>query len=141
MVILLVVLKPHRAGIWTTSARPSESVMYYQLLNGCPAIVVPVKLGAPLLAWDTLTLDHLWKVALPKEGDALDGTAGFGGIVRTIYEYLDLCVDWERVVLSTQQDGTDASVTDGDAKADAETKKKALKDALALLVAGAVRSG
>ncbi|GJE86438.1 hypothetical protein PsYK624_025180 [Phanerochaete sordida] len=141
MVILVVGLKPHRAGIWTSSQRPSESVMYYQLLNGCPAIVVPVKLGAPLLAWDTLTLDHLWKVALPKEGDALDDTAGFGGIVRTVFEYIDLCVDWERVVLSTQQDGTDASVTNGDVKADAESKKKALKDALALLVAGAVRSG
>lgn len=141
MVILVVGLKPHRAGLWTSSQRPSESVMYYQLLNGCPAIVVPVKLGAPLLAWDTLTLDHLWKVALPKEGETLDGAAGFGGIVKTIFEYLDLCVDWNRVVLSTQQDSSDASVAEGDAEADAETKKKVLRDALSLLVAGAVRSG
>lgn len=102
---------------------------------------MPVKLGAPLLSWDTLTLDHLWNVALPKDGEVLKGTVGFGGIVKTIFEYLDLCVDWERVVLSTQQHGVDASVMKGDTTVDAQTRKQALKDALALLVAGAVRSG
>ncbi len=67
MVIVLVGLKPHRK-LWTTSARPGESVINYLLLNGCPAIVVPVKVGAPLLAWDALTLEELWKVELPLEG-------------------------------------------------------------------------
>jgi hypothetical protein len=61
MVILCVGLKPHRS-LWTTSARPGESVIKYLLLNGCPAIVVPVKIGAPLVAWDALTLEELWKV-------------------------------------------------------------------------------
>ena len=56
LVILVIGLKPHRK-IWTSSQRPSESVINYQLLDGCPAIVVPVKLGAPLLAWDSLTLE------------------------------------------------------------------------------------
>ena len=141
MVILLVGLKPHRAGIWTTSARPSESVMYYQLLNGCPAIVVPVKVGAPLVAWDALTLDKLWKVELPKDGEALQDDHGFGGIVKTIFEYLDLCVDWERLVLSTEQGGEDASTVAGDAAANIEAKKSVLREAVSLLVAGAIRSG
>lgn len=141
MVILLVGLKPHRAGMWTTSARPSESVIYYQLLNGCPAIVVPVKLGAPLIAWDALTIDKLWKVELPKDGNVLQDDHGFGGIVKTIFEYLDLCVDWERVVLSTEQGGEDASTVAGDAAADLEAKKAVLRGAVSLLVAGAVRSG
>ncbi|EKM56539.1 uncharacterized protein PHACADRAFT_172219 [Phanerochaete carnosa HHB-10118-sp] len=141
MVVLLVGLKPHRAGIWTSSQRPSESVIYYQLLNGCPTIVIPVKLGAPLLGWDTLTLDRLWKVTLPKDGEALDGTTGFSGIVKTIFEYLDLCVDWGRVVLSTQQNELDVSVAASDTETDVDLKKIALKDALSLLVAGAVRSG
>ncbi len=141
MVILVVGLKPHRAGLWTTSARPSESVMYYQLLNGCPAIVVPVKVGAPLVAWDALTLEQLWKVSLPKE-DEVSGDSKFSGIVSVIFEYLDLCVDWDRLVLSAEQGGEDASVVkDGDVQADLEGKKRVVKDAVALLVAGAVRSG
>jgi hypothetical protein len=147
MVILVVGLKPHRAGLWTTSARPSESVIYYQLLNGCPAIVVPVKVGAPLVAWDALTLEQLWKVPLPREEDAVGAGAGaadggkFGGIVTVIYEYLDLCVDWDRTTLSADQGGEDASVVKEDGQVDLEGKKRALRNAVALLVAGAVRSG
>lgn len=54
----------------------------------------------------------------------------FGGIVNVFFEYLDMCVDWERVVVS----GDPAKPTDMDAR-------KALKSALGLLVAAAVRSG
>lgn len=115
--------------------------MYYHLLNGCPAIVVPVKVGAPLVAWDTLTLDKLWKVALPKDGEVLESSHGFGGIVKVLSEYLDLCVDWDRVVLSTSQSETDASAVAGDTSADTQAKKAALTNAVSLLVAGAVRSG
>ncbi|EJF63816.1 hypothetical protein DICSQDRAFT_101872 [Dichomitus squalens LYAD-421 SS1] len=134
LVVLAVGLKPHRAGLWTTSQRPSESVIQYQLLNGCPAIVVPARLGAPLLAWDTLTLEQLWKVQLP-EGDgpqtaSKDGK--FEGIVGVLYEFLDLCVDWERLVLST------AGEQGGESAAD---KEEAVKDAVEVLVAAAVRSG
>jgi hypothetical protein len=116
--------------------------MYYHLLNGCPAIVVPVKVGAPLLAWDTLTLDKLWKVALPKEGQVLQSDHGFGGIVKVVFEYLDLCVDWERVVLSTKQEGEDASAARDEEKesVSVEEKKRVLRESILLLVAGAVRS-
>ena len=146
IVVLVVGLKPHRAGLWTTSHRPSESVIQYQLLNGCPAIVVPAKLGAPLLAWDTLTLEQLWKVQLP-EGDgpkAVSKDGRFEGIVSVLYEYLDLCVDWERVVLSTAgEQGGDAAadVKDGETQVEEEKKKEAVKDAVEVLVAAAVRSG
>ncbi|KAJ7637051.1 hypothetical protein FB45DRAFT_789284 [Roridomyces roridus] len=131
MVILCVGIKPHRA-LWTTSARPSESVINYVLLNGCPAVVIPVKVGAPLVAWDALTLEDLWKVPLPTdetEDVAIDKQGKFGGIVNVLFEYLDLCVDWERVVVS----GDPEKPTDMDGR-------KALKSALALLVASAIRS-
>lgn len=120
------------------------------LLNGCPAVVVPAKVGAPLLAWDTLTLEQLWDVDLPPSPSA-DGASStetrsasdkFEGIVNVIYEYLDLCVDWERFtvpgsvspgesddVSKEKQDGTHALATKG-----------ALKDAVTLLVAAAIRS-
>lgn len=73
-------LKPHRGKMWTSSQRPSESVMRYQLLSATPALLVPAKVGAPLLAWDAHTLAEPGKLQL----DAL-------------YEFLDMCVDWERV--------------------------------------------
>jgi hypothetical protein len=124
MVVLLVGLKPHRK-MWSTSARPEESVINYILLNGCPAIVVPVKVGAPLVAWDGLTLEQLWKVILPAEKEAKSVDGRFEGIVDVLFEYLDLCVDWERVASPAVQDG------DG---------KSAVKSALTVLVAGAVKS-
>lgn len=114
--------------------------MYYHLLNGCPALVVPVKIGAPLLAWDTLTLEHLWKVPLPQENEVVY-SGKFGGIVNVISEFLDLCVDWDRLVLSAEQGGTDASLVKEDVEADLVAKKRAVKDAVTLLVAGAIRSG
>ncbi|KAI8986749.1 hypothetical protein BD414DRAFT_486929 [Trametes punicea] len=142
LAVFVVGLKPHRT-FWTTSARPEESVIQYQLLNGCPAVVVPARIGAPLLAWDTLTLEKLWKVALP-EGDAPDARSKggeFEGIVDVLYEFLDLCVDWDRVVLSNHQADAAGDVEDGVAVVDLDEKKTALKDALKVLVAGAVRSG
>ncbi|KAJ3747832.1 hypothetical protein DFH05DRAFT_1391631 [Lentinula detonsa] len=128
MVILVVGIKPHRK-LWSTSARPEESVIRYILLNGCPAIVVPVKLGAPLIAWDALTLEQLWDVDLPS-ADGPPSTSGkFEGIVNVLYEFLDLCVDWVRV--EENKDG-DAMIEQG--------KKEKVKDALQLLVAAAIRS-
>ena len=132
-------LKPHRT-LWTTSARPSESVIQYQLLNGCPAVVVPVKLGAPLVAWDSLTLEELWKLQLP----TVEKTAGseLEGVVSVLFEYLDLCVDWNRVVLSREQIGSEAAdVAKEDDSGDDSDKRMAVRSAVELLVAGAIRSG
>lgn len=104
--------------------------MNYILLNGCPAIVVPVKVGSPLVAWDGLTLEQLWAVELPKEDGQTTESGKYEGIVNVLCEFLDLCVDWNRV-----------TVPDADGKPEGEDKKGMLKDAVALLVAGAIRSG
>ena len=129
MVILVVGLKPHRK-IWTSSQRPSESVINYQLLNGCPSIVVPVKIGAPLLAWDSLTLEQLWKVELPPDGGT-SSSGKFEGITKVLFEYLDMCVDWDRVAVP--------GIDDLALKTE-EGKKSVLKGALEILVAAAVKS-
>ena len=139
MAIVVVGLKPHRK-LWTTSARPGESVMYYQLLNGCPAIVVPVMPGAPLLAWDTLTLEELWKVKLPQEGDDTVGKK-FEGIVGVLLEYLDLCLDYDRVIEPhVATDGSEEKRNE-DATLNSDKKREKVKEALSLLVAAAVESG
>lgn len=133
MVILVVGLKPHRK-LWTTSARPGESVMNYILFNGCPAIVVPVKLGAPLLAWDSLTLEKLWEIELPAEG-AASASGKYEGVVNVLFEFLDLCIDWARLVVPDTGDDAKTQVD-----LDEATSRVVLKDALQLLVAAAIRS-
>lgn len=105
--------------------------------------MVPVKLGAPLVAWDTLTLDHLWEIPLPADGEPEDGTK-FHSVITVLHEFLDLCIDWDRVILSVKQDGKDSSVTASAAEnvdGDIGARKAAVENAVRLLVAGAVRSG
>ncbi|EIN08796.1 hypothetical protein PUNSTDRAFT_120371 [Punctularia strigosozonata HHB-11173 SS5] len=140
LVIVVVGLKPHRV-LWTTSARPEESVIQYQLLNGCPAIVVPVKVGAPLLAWAGITLEQMWQIEVPKDDQPIDlrapiveGNISFQNVVAVLYEFLDLCVDWERMEY-VGSSGEEKKMSND------EEKRAALKEALTLLVAAAVRSG
>ncbi|TFK28582.1 hypothetical protein FA15DRAFT_665299 [Coprinopsis marcescibilis] len=159
MVILVLGLKPFRQ-MWTSSKRPGESVLKYVLLNGCISVVVPVKTGSPLIAWDTMTLEKLWAVELPSEGSDRSSDGKFEGVVGVIWEYIDLCVDWERISIPNegQEEAGEESlaVPDGDEDSDAGkcnkepdqpavavglgVKKQAVKDAVTLLVAGAVRS-
>ncbi|KIK70084.1 hypothetical protein GYMLUDRAFT_34547 [Collybiopsis luxurians FD-317 M1] len=132
MVLVVVGIKPHRK-LWTTSARPEESVIQYILLNGCPALVVPVKVGAPLVAWDALTLEKLWDIELPPSDGVPSPSGKFEGIIKVLFEFLDLCVDWGRVEIRVDEDEKAMSVTE-------EAKKESVKDGLKLLVAAAIRS-
>lgn len=113
LAVLLLGLKPHRLGLWTSSARPSESVLQYIILNGAPTLVLPALSGSPLIAWNTLTLKQL-----QAKHDKYDG------VVRILFEYLSLCVDWERVTVG---------------KSD-EDRKSAVRDSLKLVVAAAAQS-
>jgi hypothetical protein len=157
MVLLVLGIKPHR-HYWTTSARPSESVIEYILLNGCPAIVVPVRPGSPLIGWDTLTLEQLHKIG--KQPGGVESTKA-KGVVKVLLEYLDLCVDWERVVVpggdvgaegekekngDTGDDSPDAEAAAENSQgktedgATLETKHAVMKEAVSVLVAGAINS-
>ncbi|KAF8519449.1 hypothetical protein JB92DRAFT_2898687 [Gautieria morchelliformis] len=147
MVILVLGIKPHR-HYWTTSARPSESVIEYILLNGCPAVVLPVRPGSPLVAWDTLTLEQLHKIG--KLPGGLE-SAKAKGVINVLSEYSGLCVDWERVVVPGRQVEAEEKDMHGDVPGESkgrdggeillEAKKAAVRDAMRLLVAGAINSG
>jgi len=89
LAILILGLKPHRLGLWTSSARPGESVLQYELLNGCPTIILPALPGSPLISWNTLTLKQL----------QAKGKGGYNGVLKIMFEYVSLCVDWERVIV------------------------------------------
>lgn len=56
MLVTFVGISPYRAGMWSTSRRPGVSLMHYHLLNGCPALVIPVTESAPINAWSPVTL-------------------------------------------------------------------------------------
>ncbi|PVF97991.1 hypothetical protein CPB86DRAFT_706088 [Serendipita vermifera] len=129
MVVLVLGLSPHRVGVWTSSARPGESVMNYWLLNGCPALVVPIKPGSPLIAWHAVTLKTLQGL---KEG--VDGQA-FKDILDDLVNYVQMCVDEDRITIPdgyAEQNTTETGL---------ELKRKAVRDGMALVLAGAVRSG
>jgi len=149
LVLLVVGLAPHRK-LWTTSQRPSESVINYTLLNGCPAIVLPARVGAPLVAWVGRTLEQLWSVSLPPEGteagalDASDVQSGddeavtktYAGLVGVLFEYVDLCVDWQRVEVPGED-----SVEGQQEEIGSSTQRAAVRNAVEVLVAAAIRSG
>src|SRR6266511_1985114 len=117
-------LKPYRK-LWTLSARPSESVINYVHPNGCPSIVVLAKIGAPLLAWDTLAIEQLWNIDIPGKDGGKTTSGKFEGVISVV---LDHCVDWERDSLLSET-GKDLL----------PKSKKAF--AVTLLVAAAIRSG
>jgi len=139
IVILILGLKPHRK-LWTLSARPSESVINYVLLNGCPSIVVPVKVGAPLLAWDALTIEQLWDIDIPAEDGGKTASGKFEGVISVVFEYLDLCVDWERVKTPSNDNQPRDILLSESGEDDLTNSKLAVKDAVTLLVAAAIRS-
>ena len=156
MVLLVLGIKPHR-HYWTTSARPSESVIEYILLNGCPAIVVPVRPGSPLVGWDTLTLEQLHKIG--KQPGGVESPKA-KGVVKVLVEYLELCVDWERMVVPGEVEAEEKQDVEagGDASREVremasekeskeqnevglEAKQTALEEAVSVLIAGAINSG
>lgn len=130
MVVLVLSISPHRAGVWTSSARPGESVMNYTLFDGCPALVIPIKPGSPLIAWSAFTLKTLHGL---KGG--VDGQA-FKDILEIMVNYLELCVDLDRVVLPPNY-AEDCGLTG----TEMENRKKAVRVGMELVLAGAVRSG
>lgn len=144
IVVFVLGIKAHRAGIWTSSHRPGESVMQYILLSGAPAIVLPAALGSPLVAWYTKTLEQLWKFTVPEEtaataaaeGEAVAKEGGkdeakantFVGALAALTEFVGMCVDWARVEVP------------GAAVVDEQVKRRAVRETLALVLAAAVRS-
>lgn len=130
MVMLVVAISPHRVGVWTSSARPGESVMNYTLLNGCPTLVVPIKPGCPLIAWHAVTLKTLQGL---KGG--IDGQA-FKEMTDVLVNYMELCVDNERIELPPNY-----AEKMGLHGTDTENRQRALRGGVELVLAGAVRSG
>lgn len=116
-----------------------------------------MRLGSPLIAWDGLTLEQLWRYVLPGDEEAAIATAstsktgttegqrdttdttlkGFDGVVNVLYEYVELCIEWSRVEIPAQ----DRYAEKEEGVRDEARAKAAVKVAVKLFVAAAVRSG
>lgn len=59
MVILFTGISPFRANMWSTSRRPGCGTIIFHLLDGCPALVIPVTSRAPICAWSPWTLAEM----------------------------------------------------------------------------------
>ncbi|KAH8923498.1 hypothetical protein BT69DRAFT_1350120 [Atractiella rhizophila] len=145
LIVFILGLKPHRAGLWTSSSRPGESILQYQLLNGCPTLCIPALKGSPLQAWDTMTLREIQKIPLPSE-EKEGGKKKYQGLITVLWEFLNLCIDWERVELPKREtvDAADETVkakVEEDAVITAGGEKElAVKSALELIVESAIRT-
>ncbi|KAL1731943.1 hypothetical protein EV714DRAFT_207811 [Schizophyllum commune] len=124
MLVTVLGLKPYRLG-WTSSARPGQSILHYQLLDGCPALVLPVRDGSPLVAWFAAgrTLAKLWKMNLNKDSGRKELTRH----THSLAEFLNLCVDWDRATDENGKKGRGG--------------RQRLDRAVELLLEAAVRSG
>jgi hypothetical protein len=88
MLVLFTGISPYRANMWSTSRRPGCGTLIFQLLNGCPALVVPVTSNAPIVAWSPWTLSQM-----------RNPTSGYQAEVQheQICEYLDTIISLPHV--------------------------------------------
>lgn len=59
LIVLFTAISPFRANMWSTSRRPGCGTLIFHLLNGCPALVLPVSARAPIVAWSPWTLAQM----------------------------------------------------------------------------------
>ena len=90
LVVAFVGITPYRGGraeMWSSSWRPGGGLLRFHLLNGCPAIVVPVTAKAPVLAWSPWTLRQM------------TGTPEYKAHLQheQICEWLDSVIDLSRI--------------------------------------------
>ncbi|KAH7087926.1 hypothetical protein BKA62DRAFT_729456 [Auriculariales sp. MPI-PUGE-AT-0066] len=143
MVILLLGIKPHRGSVWASSERPEESVLRYQLFNGCPAIVLPMRSGGPLLGWHTMTLQGLHD-AWYRDGGGFGSTSArqrtteIDRITQTLFMFVDQCINWERV--NPDEETEFRLYEEEDEEAIWVNKRLAVARALELLVVAAAQS-
>lgn len=58
MLVVFTGISPYR-GVWSQSRRPGCGTIIFHLLDGCPALVIPVNSRAPICAWSPWTLSQM----------------------------------------------------------------------------------
>ncbi|KAF2242590.1 hypothetical protein BU26DRAFT_438197 [Trematosphaeria pertusa] len=96
MLILFTGISPFRANMWSTSRRPGCGTIVFHLLDGCPALVVPVTNKAPICAWSPWTLSQMRVAA-----NAMNPQMGMGGGYNPEWQHEQIC-EWLDSIISVQ---------------------------------------
>lgn len=59
LLVLFLGISPWRTQAWSQARNPGEARLTFHLLNGIPAIVLPVTAQAPICAWSPWTLQQM----------------------------------------------------------------------------------
>ncbi|KAF1914940.1 hypothetical protein BDU57DRAFT_520189 [Ampelomyces quisqualis] len=105
MVILFTGIAPYR-GVWSQSRRPGCGTIIFHLLDGCPALVIPVTKAAPITAWSPWTLSQMR--AAPSAVAGYSDAQNSGGYSpewqhEQICEFLDTIISIPHVHPALQQ--------------------------------------
>lgn len=111
MVILFTGIAPYR-GVWSQSRRPGCGTIIFHLLDGCPALVIPVTKTAPITAWSPWTLSQMRTAAATAPGYNPLATAGSGGYNpewqhEQICEFLDTVISIPHINPALQKNYVD----------------------------------
>jgi hypothetical protein len=111
MLILFTGIAPYR-GVWSQSRRPGCGMLIFHLLDGCPALVIPVTKAAPITAWSPWTLSQMRTAASTAPGFNAAATAGAGGYSpewqhEQICEWLDTIISVPHVSPALQKNYTE----------------------------------
>jgi hypothetical protein len=82
---------------WSQSRRPGCGTIIFHLLDGCPALVIPVTKSAPITAWSPWTLSQMRTASSTASGYSPQAMAGSGGYSpewqhEQICEFLDTII-------------------------------------------------
>ncbi|MCJ1253899.1 hypothetical protein MMC24_001713 [Lignoscripta atroalba] len=59
LLVLFLGISPWRTQAWSQARNPGEARLMFHLINGIPALVLPVTAQAPICAWSPLTLHQM----------------------------------------------------------------------------------
>jgi hypothetical protein len=94
MVLLFTGISPYRANMWSTSRRPGCGTIIFHLLDGCPALVLPVTSKAPICAWSPWTLSQMRVAQYALNPNNVAGSGGYSAEWQheQICEFLDTVI-------------------------------------------------
>lgn len=94
LLILFTAISPFRAGMWSSSRRPGCGTIVFHLLDGCPALVIPVTKSAPITAWSPWTLSQMRQA----QYSAQPPTPG-SGLYQPEWQHEQIC-EWLDTIIS-----------------------------------------
>lgn len=97
MVILFTGIAAYR-GVWSQSRRPGCGTIIFHLLDGCPALVIPVTKAAPITAWSPWTLSQMRTAAFTAPGYNAQATSGASGYSPE-WQHEQIC-EWLDTIIS-----------------------------------------